>query len=75
MDSLLLNVSLLAEHGVASPGSLSISLDSVTLQLNNNALIATITFKFKVYLKLIKFFLIFAIKAGRVCALAFSVQK
>ena len=73
MDSLLLNVSLLAEHGVASPGSLSISLDSVTLQLNNNALIATITFK--VYLKLIKFFLIFAIKAGRVCALAFSVQK
>ena len=73
MDSLLLNVSLLAEHGVASPGSLSISLDSVTLQLNNNALIATITFK--VYLKLIKFFLIFAIKAGRVCALAFFVQK
>ena len=73
MDSLLLNVSLLAEHGVASPGSLSISLDSVTLQLNNNALIATITYK--VYLKLIKFFLIFAIKAGRVCALAFSVQK
>ena len=73
MDSLLLNVSLLVEHGVASPGSLSISLDSVTLQLNNNALIATITFK--VYLKLIKFFLIFASKAGRVCALAFFVQK
>jgi hypothetical protein len=61
MDSLLLNVTLLAEHGVASPGSLSISLDSVTIQLNNNALIATITFK--VYLKLIKFFLMFASKA------------